>query len=120
MNADFSLRFVSAQPHIESIPGLVAAILVIPVFDTLRVFTIRIRHGLSPFTADRNHLHHRLLSLGLSHIQATAVLLLINVLFIILAISLQKLGNNLLVIVITLAMLVINSLLSLMIYRAKK
>lgn len=120
LNTDLAGRFVSVEPHIASIPGLVAAILIIPVFDTLRVFTIRIRKGLSPFTADSNHLHHRLLSLGLNHMQATAILLLINLLFIILAFLLQELGNNLLIMVIALIMLIINSLLSLMIYRAKK
>lgn len=42
----------------------------LPVFDTVSVMSQRIAHGRSPFSPDQNHLHHRLLFLGLSHIQA--------------------------------------------------
>ena len=35
--------------------------------DTFRVFIVRIAHGTSPFHADRNHIHHRLMALGLGH-----------------------------------------------------
>lgn len=78
---------------ITSAMGLVTAILIIPVFDTLRVFTLRILKNKSPFLADANHLHHRLLSLGLSHMQTTLILTMINVLFVVMAISMQNLGN---------------------------
>src|SRR5690606_30405787 len=45
---------------IRSAPAIALAILVIPTFDTIRVFTKRIINGKSPFFADRNHIHHRL------------------------------------------------------------
>lgn len=48
-------------------PVFAMAVLVYPLFDTLRVFIYRALKGLSPFTADRNHLHHRLIDLGLEH-----------------------------------------------------
>jgi UDP-GlcNAc:undecaprenyl-phosphate GlcNAc-1-phosphate transferase len=38
--------------------------------DTLTVMTTRIKAGRSPFAADRNHIHHRLLSLGFAHREA--------------------------------------------------
>lgn len=38
-----------------------------PLIDTIRVFFIRIKAGKSPFTADNNHIHHNLLSIGLKH-----------------------------------------------------
>jgi UDP-N-acetylmuramyl pentapeptide phosphotransferase/UDP-N-acetylglucosamine-1-phosphate transferase len=64
----------------------VFALLIIPIFDTLRVVFIRIFIlKKSPFKPDRNHLHHLLLDLGLSHVQSTSILLSINILFIILA-----------------------------------
>lgn len=44
------------------------AILCIPVFDTLRVMTIRILNGKSPFFPDKNHLHHAFIRAGFSHI----------------------------------------------------
>ena len=40
-------------------PVLVMSILVYPLIDTIRVFTIRALKGVSPFLADRNHIHHQ-------------------------------------------------------------
>ena len=42
-------------------------ILFLPIFDMTLVILIRILKGKSPFNADRHHLHHRLIDLGLSH-----------------------------------------------------
>src|SRR5687767_15303604 len=47
------------------------AILIVPLLDTLRVFSIRIINGRSPFTPDRNHVHHLLLERGLGHAAVT-------------------------------------------------
>ena len=54
------------------------AILVIPVFDTLRVMSARIMRGTSPFHPDKTHLHHLLFDLHFSHIGTTSVELLTN------------------------------------------
>lgn len=59
-------------------PVILLAILSYPLFDLLRVFAIRIREGRSPFSADSNHIHHRLLRLGLSHKMATFTLVMAN------------------------------------------
>jgi len=82
----FSIVFIEANkpgifvvPSFKGAPAIVLGLLVIPIYDTLRVFILRIMHGKFPFSADRSHLHHRLIDLGLSHIQATGVLLLANV-----------------------------------------
>ena len=48
-------------------PIFVMAVLAYPLVDTLRVFVYRMARGRSPFAADRNHIHHRLLALGLGH-----------------------------------------------------
>lgn len=100
--------------------GLVVAMLIVPIFDTLRVFTLRIMRKTSPFTADSNHIHHRLLSLNLSHMQATLVLSSVNVLFIILALALQELGNNVIIGVVALSMLGLNGVLTFFINRYRK
>ena len=55
-----------------------ACVLFIPVFDTLRVIIIRKINGSSPFSPDRNHAHHVLLDLGLSHFRASVCLGLLN------------------------------------------
>ena len=60
-------------------PVLVMSILVYPLIDTIRVFTIRAIKGNSPFSADRNHIHHRLIALGLNHSQTVLTLYLYNI-----------------------------------------
>ncbi|MGZ3883855.1 MAG: glycosyltransferase family 4 protein [Bacteroidia bacterium] len=52
--------------HISN-PIFAIAALIYPLTDTLRIFTIRAIKGQSPFSADRNHIHHRLLDSGFSH-----------------------------------------------------
>lgn len=61
-----------------AVPVITLAILVIPLFDTLRVFTIRILQGKSPLAADRNHIHHLLQYLRFSHTQTTLLLVGFN------------------------------------------
>ena len=54
------------------------AIFAIPIFDTLRVMSLRIARGTSPFQPDKTHLHHLLLDLHFSHVGTTATELLSN------------------------------------------
>lgn len=61
------ISFVSA-------PIIAIVILIIPIFDTIRVFSIRILRGKSPFKADRLHMHHLLIDNNLSHMQASFAL----------------------------------------------
>lgn len=77
----------------DAAPSFAIATLILPLFDTLRVFTLRILKKKSPFFPDRSHIHHVLIDLGLSHMQATGILIGVNILFILLAISLQHIGN---------------------------
>jgi UDP-N-acetylmuramyl pentapeptide phosphotransferase/UDP-N-acetylglucosamine-1-phosphate transferase len=86
--------------YINNTPIVSFAILFIPLFDTLRVMAIRLMKGKSPFTADRNHIHHRILRLGFNHKQTTMILLLTNGLFIFLVFMLQDLEIYLLMLVI--------------------
>ena len=77
---------------IESAPTVVFGILVIPLFDSLRVFILRVKQGKSPFKADRQHIHHCLLQLGYTHLQATLVLISVNLFFIVISYSLRGIG----------------------------
>ena len=61
-------------------PVFAMIVLVYPAIDTLRVFTKRILNGVSPFTPDRNHIHHLLLDLGCSHGKATIIIVLFSAL----------------------------------------
>lgn len=63
--------------------GLVAftmAVMAVPVFDTLRVMTMRILRRTSPFRPDKTHLHHLFIDLGFSHIATTLSVLSLNLL----------------------------------------
>lgn len=85
--------------HITSVPAVTIAILIMPLFDTLRVMTIRILNGKSPLEADRNHIHHKLLDHGLSHHQVSAGLIGINFLFIVMGFSLMKMKGEFLLMI---------------------
>lgn len=57
----------AAVPFQPAVPVLVLSVLIVPLYDTLRVFIMRVARGKSPFKPDRLHVHHQLLDLGLSH-----------------------------------------------------
>jgi len=61
-------------------PILSMSILVYPLLDTIRAFTLRAVKGISPFTADRNHIHHRLIDLGLGHKQTVIIIYIFSLL----------------------------------------
>lgn len=93
-------------PHFVAAPAFSFAVIILPMFDTLRVFAIRIFRGGSPFKADHRHIHHILLGLGFSHIQTTFILITVNYAFVVFAYFFDYLGNsNLVYIMITAAML---------------
>jgi len=99
---------VAGVPQLFTAPALTVAILIGPVFDTLRVFTLRILKGGSPFDADRNHMHHRMLKLGLNHLQATLCLAGINLGAIGLVLTFSDLSNTFLISVILLIPMIFN------------
>ncbi len=84
----------------QAVPSVAIAVLIIPLFDTLRVFIKRISKGKSPLFADRTHIHHLLLDRGFSHVQATGILVVTNITFIVIGIVFQYLGSLLLLLLI--------------------
>ena len=86
--------------HMYSFPAITFAILIGPIFDTVRVFVIRIVNGTSPFAADRNHMHHRMLRLGLNHLQTTLILTGIKIFSICMVLLFSNYGNSELIIMI--------------------
>ncbi|MCD6011712.1 MAG: undecaprenyl/decaprenyl-phosphate alpha-N-acetylglucosaminyl 1-phosphate transferase [Flavipsychrobacter sp.] len=65
------------------------ALLILPIYDGIRVFVLRGMKGISPLKADRRHLHYYLLDAGCTHTQAVGVIVLMNVVLILLAWLLQ-------------------------------
>lgn len=95
----------SVAMPITSAAAVGFAILIIPMLDTLRVFGIRIFNGRSPFTPDRNHIHHLLLNLGLGHSSVTLVCVAANIGFVVLAYSARSIGPTaLLLLLLTIAL----------------
>lgn len=90
----------------KAAPAVAVGILILPLFDTLRVFSIRLMKGRSPLHPDRNHIHHMLLDAGMSHMQATLILVGVNLAFILFVVYFQDLGNlGLLIVLLALASL---------------
>lgn len=100
-----------AKYTFQAVPAVAIGILILPLFDTLRVFTMRILKGKSPFNPDRTHIHHLLLDFGFSHMQGTGILVAVNVGFMLLVFYLQNIGlHYLLFLVIGLAIVLSASL----------
>jgi len=76
VNSEFATR--PDQFTAALVPGFIPillpfAVLVVPLLDFGLAVTRRLRAGKSPFTADRKHLHHRLLDMGHSHLHAVLI-----------------------------------------------
>jgi len=107
INAILVIKFINiaddpataAIIKIDSVVAIAFSILIVPLLDTLRVFSIRIFNGKSPFTPDRNHVHHLLLDNGLNHKAVTFTCVAINIGFIVLAWLGQPLGPNYLMLI---------------------
>jgi UDP-GlcNAc:undecaprenyl-phosphate/decaprenyl-phosphate GlcNAc-1-phosphate transferase len=87
-----AIQFIEMR-HVPASPSVALGILFIPVFDTIRVFSIRIFSGKSPFIPDKNHVHHRLLALGFNQIGTVLILAMINLLVILFVVSFEDWGN---------------------------
>jgi UDP-GlcNAc:undecaprenyl-phosphate GlcNAc-1-phosphate transferase len=69
---------LTQDPQIPLSTALPLLLLGLPIIDTLMVMSERLAEGRSPFKADRRHIHHRLLALGLQHWEAVSVLYLLQ------------------------------------------
>ena len=101
-NSVLVIKFINFSSSIDtnfplaSAPAIGFAILMVPLFDTLRVFSMRIMKRRSPFSPDRNHIHHFLLDLGFSHRKITFACLIANLFFIVIAALLRNTGTTIL------------------------
>lgn len=78
----FMVVVLTQQVNPAVSPVLLVLILGLPILDTLSVMLQRIREGRSPFSPDRNHLHHKLLASGLRHYEAVAAIYVLQGLFV--------------------------------------
>ena len=66
------------RPVLTHSPVFVLGIVLIPVFDTIRVFAVRMWKGNSPFAADKTHIHHLLTNSGFSHAFAARLICVVH------------------------------------------
>ena len=110
INLNYDLR-EDHPVHFQASIGTAACVLIIPIFDTLRVIILRLRKFQSPFKADKNHLHHQFLNLGFSHSKATLMLGGLNISFVVLAWILRSNSDRLILPLAIVICLVINQIL---------
>lgn len=81
-------------------PVLALAILSIPIFDMVRIFSMRILHQKSPFSPDMNHIHHKFLKLGLTHRTTTLIIVISNIFIIGMIYVFRNLNSHLLLLLL--------------------
>lgn len=114
---DSGSNFLGYGLAVVSIMGMVKAaaafsmlipvlILAVPIFDTIFAIIRRVLSGKSPFEADGLHLHHRIISKGLSRKQTTFILYGASVILGIIAVLSMKLNETTALIVFLVTVLV--------------
>lgn len=107
VSAILVVKFISISQNpasgfpLAASPAIGFSVLMIPLLDTLRVFAIRIYNRRSPFSPDRNHIHHLLLDKGLSHRVIAISLALVNIAMIVFIFNIRSLGSTVLISAIT-------------------
>jgi UDP-GlcNAc:undecaprenyl-phosphate GlcNAc-1-phosphate transferase len=71
-----SLRATQSGEEVSAATPIL--LLALPILDTLSVMVQRISDGRSPFSADKNHIHHKLLKLGFDHHEAVMLIYVIQ------------------------------------------
>ncbi len=119
VSAVLSLQFIELNKtdgshlvYYNAAPSIAVAVLIGPIFDAIRVFVLRIIKKGSPFIADNNHIHHRILKLRFNHLQTTFILMIFNVLIIFMALELRYLGNFVLIGILFIMCILFNIILS--------
>ena len=77
--------------------------LAVPLFDTIFAFFRRIIHGQSPFHADRGHIHHKLIAMGMNQKQAVAVLYAVSAVLGLIAVLIAGPGTGIRIVCIVVA-----------------
>jgi UDP-GlcNAc:undecaprenyl-phosphate/decaprenyl-phosphate GlcNAc-1-phosphate transferase len=83
----------SSAYRFSSTIGVAACIIIVPLVDTLRIIVLRLLRGQSPFAPDKSHIHHSMMRLGMTHSEATLILVGVNAGFISLAVIFNRFGD---------------------------
>ena len=102
VNSILVIKFIETGSNysyypVTASPAIGFGILLLPLMDTLRVFSIRIMNGHSPFKPDRNHIHHVLLNHGFDHKSVTFICIIATILITGLTFLFQNIGTGYLI-----------------------
>ncbi|WP_294247871.1 glycosyltransferase family 4 protein [uncultured Chryseobacterium sp.] len=86
--------------HLQSAPVVAVAILILPIVDTLNVIIIRLAQKKSPFDADKNHIHHKLLKLNLTHRRSSFYIIVYYLFVVAVAYYFRHISINLLLLIV--------------------
>jgi UDP-GlcNAc:undecaprenyl-phosphate/decaprenyl-phosphate GlcNAc-1-phosphate transferase len=81
MEANYALDPASSIKF-EGVVGTALAVMILPIFDTARIFVKRVSKGKSPLSPDKSHIHHFIMRMGFQHRHITLILGGVNLLFI--------------------------------------
>lgn len=96
----YSMENINVLPYMKADFIIPFTFIIIPVFDVFRVFIVRICNKKSPFMADKNHIHHKLMKMGLSQHKALISILVLALFYIAINILLLDFISNTLVFII--------------------
>lgn len=110
-----ALKFIELNlnvfPSVYTGSVLVLALFIVPLYDTVRVFFIRLKLKKSPFIGDQNHIHHRLRRMGLQDYQIVLLLAFYTLVMVSLVYLLQAVGDVLLCFLLLAVCMSLNSFL---------
>jgi len=86
LNSSLSQGF----PAVNASPVISFALIIVPLIDTLRVMSIRIRDKRSPFSADKKHIHHMIFYFQKRHLVVSIILIFSNFIMFLLALGLNE------------------------------
>lgn len=92
-------------------------VFIIPLFDTLRIFILRLSKKKSPFSPDKSHLHHALMRMGMKHSGTAMILASLNILFILVAILFSNMNDTILFAIIIVSGVIISVIIDNLIIR---
>ena len=100
------IKFIELAPYSNifqtaASPAVGFSMIMIPLLDTVRVFSIRLWNRQSPFFPDKNHIHHLLLAKGFSHARVTSFLLVSTLCFVGISYMFACLGTTMLMLLLS-------------------
>ena len=86
--------------YLQAAPAIAVAILILPIVDTLNVIIVRLIIGKSVLSADKNHIHHKLLRMNLTHRRSSFYIMCYYLMIVAVAYYLRHIEVNLLLVIV--------------------